>query len=290
MPVFLIDLGGINCNIGTLVADDDAAGHWFGSITHNKHLNTFWQKRPMMYTQFDFYPTRITLDRLHSKHLDAPRTRPPRSKLRQNWLKNLHNCKNRPVIPIPIATSWKAPGNWTNTSRKRPEFYSLPQRWPNTHVSWNSIRAIRIPPNAGQQAQYAGHSVEKQQRPRRRRKQYDTALTLLTKLVDDSSEEFPDCVTLLDGVCCNLGLLDIDDDPAEALKWFDRAQEAIERTIAKTPANQTAKTFLRNTHNGRASALEKLGRKDNAAEYRQKAAQINAEIKQAAIDAQADTK
>ncbi len=91
-------------------------------------------------------------------------------------------------------------------------------------------------------------------------------------------------------MCCNLGLLDIDDDPAEALKWFDRAQEAIERTIAKTPANQTAKTFLRNTHNGRASALEKLGRKDNAAEYRQKAAQINAEIKQAAIDAQADTK
>ena len=119
------------------------------------------------------------------------------------------------------------------------------------------------------------------------RKQYDSALTLLTKLVDDSSEEFPDCVTLLGGVCCNMGLLDIDHDPAEALKWFDRAQEAIERTIAKTPADQTAKTFLRNTHYGRASALEKLGRKDEAAEYRQKAAQINAEIKQAADDAAA---
>ena len=53
----------------------------------------------------------------------------------------------------------------------------------------------------------------------------DSALTLLTKLVDDSSEEFPDCVTLLGGVCCNIGLLVTDDDPAKALSWFDRAEE-----------------------------------------------------------------
>jgi hypothetical protein len=94
---------------------------------------------------------------------------------------------------------------------------------------------------------------------------------------------FPTCpfyAVALGGACCDVGELILDDGNAkESLAWFDRAQAALEGVLVAIPNDPTARNFLRNTLDRRAEALEKLGRKDDAAADREKAAKFDPEPK-----------
>ncbi len=109
--------------------------------------------------------------------------------------------------------------------------------------------------------------------------QYDLALTIREKLVDD----FPDVpVFLIDlgGINCNIGTLVADDDAAGALVWFDRAQQALEHVLAKTPHDVHAIRFLSNTHYARSLALKTSGRAEDAAAEEQASTKLAQELAQ----------
>jgi tetratricopeptide (TPR) repeat protein len=71
----------------------------------------------------------------------------------------------------------------------------------------------------------------------------------------------PDYAMELAAGCCNLGHLVRDrGEPAASLAWYARACAALRPVLAKEPGLALARRFLRNTHWGRAEALERLGR------------------------------
>ncbi|MEX0641917.1 MAG: hypothetical protein WD468_04410 [Pirellulales bacterium] len=64
-----------------------------------------------------------------------------------------------------------------------------------------------------------------------------------------------------------------------AIAWYDRAQEVLNAVLAKTPADKKALDYLQTALQGRAESLEKLGRKNESAAEREKAAKMASELK-----------
>jgi serine/threonine-protein kinase len=90
--------------------------------------------------------------------------------------------------------------------------------------------------------------------------EYRRAIALRAQLAADFPT-VPDYAVDLAAGCCNLGNLVRDrGEPAASLDWYARACAALRPVLAKEPGLALARRFLRNTHWGRAEALERLGR------------------------------
>src|SRR5262249_33274851 len=80
----------------------------------------------------------------------------------------------------------------------------------------------------------------------------------------------------LGGSYCNLGhLLTDTGSPKEGLGWQERAVVTLEGVVAREPSRPTARQFLRNSHWGRAEALDALGRHAEAAAAWERAAALD---------------
>jgi hypothetical protein len=63
------------------------------------------------------------------------------------------------------------------------------------------------------------------------------------------------------GSSCNYGHLVRDQGrPADSLEWYDKAINTLTPVQAKEPRDVAARSYLRNSHGGRARAYDLLGK------------------------------
>jgi tetratricopeptide (TPR) repeat protein len=90
-----------------------------------------------------------------------------------------------------------------------------------------------------------------------------TGRDLIARL-EERQRRHPDekvLVVMLAGAYCNLGYcLTRDHKPADALPWYAKGQQLLEKCLAQEPRDATARHYLCNVHFCRAKALEQLQR------------------------------
>jgi tetratricopeptide (TPR) repeat protein len=93
---------------------------------------------------------------------------------------------------------------------------------------------------------------------------YRQALALRERLAAEFPT-VPDYAVGLGANYCNFGnLVREGGQPAESLAWYTKAIGTLQPVLATEPRLVTARQFLRNAHGGRAQALGRLGRADEA--------------------------
>src|SRR5262249_10176429 len=80
----------------------------------------------------------------------------------------------------------------------------------------------------------------------------------------------------LGGAYCNYGeLLRESGQPEAALEWYQKAITRLDALLAREPRLIQARQFMRNSHSGRAQALDALGRHTDAARGWQRALELD---------------
>jgi serine/threonine protein kinase len=96
----------------------------------------------------------------------------------------------------------------------------------------------------------------------RQAKQADTHFRAAVDIRQELADKFPSQAGYqvdLGGVCCDYGsMLRRNGKAADSLVWFDRAIRTLSAVVEHDGRNETARRFLRNSHWGRARALDEM--------------------------------
>ncbi len=119
-------------------------------------------------------------------------------------------------------------------------------------------RRAGVPPGSGPQPQQPGDSAGRPGKRPEAEEQYRKALAIQEKLVADFPA-VPEYRVDLGGSYCNFGILVRDSgQPGESLEWFEKAIRTLTAVYEQDRRLVQARQFLRNSHQNRAIAYDRL--------------------------------